>query len=106
MENIKSLDCTPSSAMKAVIANFSSGISTFRQGTKNRFFRPIFRRKIGFRPAPRRKIRGKIDHRKNRGKIGKIADFSPKNRKKPIFPSKNPDCGARALVQEFLKKYR
>ena len=46
-------------------------------------------------------IRGKIGK-----KIGKIADFSPKNRKKPIFPPKNRDCRARALVQEFLKKYR
>ena len=48
--------------------------------TKNRFIRSIYHRKIGFRPAPRRKSRGKIDQRKNRGKIGKIADFSPKNR--------------------------
>ena len=35
MENIKSLDCTPSPAMKAVIANFSSGISTFKDSTLN-----------------------------------------------------------------------
>ena len=52
----------------------------------------------------RRKIGEKSE--KNRRKIGKIADFSPKNRKKPIFPPKNRDCGARALVQNFLKKYR
>ena len=83
-----------------------SSLVAWDQGTKNRFFRSIFRRKIGFWLALRRKIRGKIDQRKNRGKIGKIVDFLPKNRKKPIFPPKNRDCGARALVQEFLKKYR
>ena len=30
MENIKSFDCTPNPVMNAVIANFSSGMSTFR----------------------------------------------------------------------------
>ena len=30
MENIKSFDCTPSPGMNAVIANFSSSISTFK----------------------------------------------------------------------------
>ena len=35
MENIKSLDCTPSLAIKAVIVNFSSGISTFRDSALN-----------------------------------------------------------------------
>ena len=29
MENIKSFDCTPSPAMNAMMANFSSGTSTF-----------------------------------------------------------------------------
>ena len=70
---------------------------TYKHGQKNWFCRPIYRRKIGFRPAPRRK---------SRGKIGKILDFSPKNRKIPIFPPKNRDCRACALVLEFLKKYR
>ena len=35
MENIKSFDCTPSPTMNAVIANFSSGISTFKDSTLN-----------------------------------------------------------------------
>ena len=35
MENIKSFDCTPNPAMNAVIANFSSGISTFKYSTLN-----------------------------------------------------------------------
>ena len=48
----------------------------------------------------------KSEEKSIRGKIGEIADFLSKNRKKPIFPSKNRDCEARALVQEFLKKYR
>ena len=39
---------------------------TPKQGTKNRFFRPIYRRKIGFQPTSRRKNIGKIDQRKNR----------------------------------------
>ena len=34
-ENIKSFDCTPNLAMNAVIANFSSGISTFRDSVLN-----------------------------------------------------------------------
>ena len=48
----------------------------------------------------------KAEEKSIRGKIGKIADFSPKNRKIPIFPPKNRDCGAHELVLEFLKKYR
>ena len=32
MENIKSFDCTPNPVMNAVIANFSSGTSTFSSG--------------------------------------------------------------------------
>ena len=46
----------------------------------------------------------KKKQRKNRSK-----EKSGKNRKIPIFPLKNRDCGARALVLEFLKisvKYR
>ena len=35
MENIKSFDCTPNPTMNAVIANFSSGTSTFRDSTLN-----------------------------------------------------------------------
>ena len=35
MENIKSFDWTPRPAMNAVIANFSSGISTFRDSALN-----------------------------------------------------------------------
>ena len=35
MENIKSFDCTPNPAMNAVIANFSSGISTFKDSALN-----------------------------------------------------------------------
>ena len=35
MENIKSFDCTPNPAMNAVIANFLSGISTFRDSALN-----------------------------------------------------------------------
>ena len=35
MENIKSLDWIPKPAMNAVIANFSSGISTFRDSALN-----------------------------------------------------------------------
>ena len=35
MENIKSFDCTPSLAMKAVMANFSSGKSTFKDSALN-----------------------------------------------------------------------
>ena len=34
-ENIKSFDCTPNLAMNAVIANFSSGISTFKDSVLN-----------------------------------------------------------------------
>ena len=48
----------------------------------------------------------KTEEKSIRGKIGKIVDFSPKNQKKPIFPPKNHDYGARALVLKFLKKYR
>ena len=35
MENIKCLDLTPKPAMNAVIVNFSSSISTFRDSTLN-----------------------------------------------------------------------
>ena len=35
MENIKSFDCTLNPAMNAVIANFSSSISTFRDSALN-----------------------------------------------------------------------
>ena len=35
MEKIRSFDCTPSSAMKAVMANFSSGTSTFKDSMLN-----------------------------------------------------------------------
>ena len=35
MENIKSFDYTPNPAMNAVIANFSSGISTFKDSALN-----------------------------------------------------------------------
>ena len=35
MENFKSFDCTPSPAMNAMIANFSSGISTFKDSALN-----------------------------------------------------------------------
>ena len=35
MENIKSFSFTPNPAMKAVIANFSSGMSTFRDSALN-----------------------------------------------------------------------
>ena len=35
MENIKSFDCTPSPAMNVVMANFSSGTSTFNDSTLN-----------------------------------------------------------------------
>ena len=35
MENIKSFDCIPNPAMNVVIANFSSGISTFRDSDLN-----------------------------------------------------------------------
>ena len=48
----------------------------------------------------------KAEEKSIKGKIGKIADFSSKNRKMSIFPPKNCDCEARALVLEFLKKYR
>ena len=35
MENIKSFDCTPNPAMNADIANFLSGISTFKDSALN-----------------------------------------------------------------------
>ena len=35
MENIRSFDCTPSPAMKAVMANFSSETSTFKDFVLN-----------------------------------------------------------------------
>ena len=35
MENIRSLDCMPSSAIKALITNFSSGMSTFNDSELN-----------------------------------------------------------------------
>ena len=35
MENITSFDCTPNPVMNAVIANFSFGISTFRDSALN-----------------------------------------------------------------------
>ena len=35
MENIKSFDYTPNPAMKAVMENFSSGISTFSDSALN-----------------------------------------------------------------------
>ena len=35
MENIRSFDCTPSPAMKVVMANFSSGTSTFKDFVLN-----------------------------------------------------------------------
>ena len=35
MENIKSFDYTPNPAMNTVIANFSSGISTFKDSALN-----------------------------------------------------------------------
>ena len=60
------------------------------QGQKNRFFRPIFRRKIGFRWCWKRFSSGKIVCKKIGKKSEKIADFSVKNRKNPIFSRKNP----------------
>ena len=43
------------------------------------------------------------DNRKSKiwQKIGKIADFSSKNLKIPIFPPKNRDCGAHASQARF-----
>ena len=73
---------------------------------KNRFFRPIYRRKISFRPAPRRKSRGKIDLKKNRGKIGKITDFSPKIGNYRFFHRKNRTCDSRAEDARHLHKNR
>ena len=35
MENIRSLDCMPSSAIEAVMANFSSGMSTLNDSELN-----------------------------------------------------------------------
>ena len=35
IENIRSLDCIPNPAMKAVMANFSSGTSIFRDSVLN-----------------------------------------------------------------------
>ena len=35
MENIRSFDCTPSPTMKAVMGNFSSGMSTFNDFVLN-----------------------------------------------------------------------
>ena len=35
MENIRSLDCMPSPAIKAVMENFSYGISTFNDSELN-----------------------------------------------------------------------
>ena len=35
MENIKFFNCTPNPAMNAMIANFSSGISTFKDSVLN-----------------------------------------------------------------------
>ena len=35
IENMRSFDCTPSSAMKSVMENFSSGISIFNDSTLN-----------------------------------------------------------------------
>ena len=35
LENIRSFDCTPSPTMKAVMANFSSGASTFKDSVLN-----------------------------------------------------------------------
>ena len=35
IENIRSFDCTPNPATKAVIANFSSGTSIFRDSALN-----------------------------------------------------------------------
>ena len=35
MENLRSFDCTPNPAMNAVIANFSSGMSIFRDSALN-----------------------------------------------------------------------
>ena len=59
------------------------------QGQKNRFFQPIFRRKIGFRWCWKRFSGGKIVCKKIGKKLGKIADFSKNlifSRKNPIFP--------------------
>ena len=76
------------------------------QGQKNRFFRPIFRRKIGFRWCWKRFSGGKIVCKKIGKKSGKIADFSPKSDifpKNPIFPEIWGKLYFRSLRGEKLK---
>ena len=63
---------------------------TCTQGQKNRFFWPIFWRKICFRWCWKRFSGEKIVCKKISKKSGKIADFSAKNQKNPIFSRKNP----------------
>ena len=73
------------------------------QGQKNRFFRSIFLRKIGFRWCWKRFSGGKIVCKKIDKKSGKIADFSAKNRKNQIFPEIWGKLYFRSLRGEKLK---
>ena len=83
------------------------------QGPKNRFFRPIFRRKIGFRWWWKRFSGGKIFCKKIGKKSAKIADFSEKIRYFPekirFFPKKSDfsrylcKLYFRSLREEILK---
>ena len=76
-------------------------IVSLKPGTKKSIFSADISPKNRFSAGTEKK-----KQRKNQGKINKIADFSPKNRKISIFPTKKCDCGALTLVLEFLKKYQ
>ena len=68
---------------------------------------PIRDKKIGFfgRYIAEKSVFGRHREEKAEEKSirGKIREKSVKS---PIFPPKNRDCGARALVLKFFKKYR
>ena len=93
--------------------SFSNIFITYNQGQKNRFFRSIFRRKIGFRWWWKRFSGGKIFCKKIGKKSAKIADFSEKIRYFPekirFFPKKSDfsrylcKLYFRSLREEILK---
>ena len=57
----------------------------YKQGQKKYFFRPIFRRKIGFRLGWKRFWEGKIGSKQIGEKSGKIANFLKNAEFLPIF---------------------
>ena len=83
--------------------------SSCTQGTKYRFYRPIYHRNIRYRPVPIQFCQPKVGWLKNQLKIRKITDISAKYWKILIF-HRNIESLPHALVgwnfRQNISKYR